>query len=202
MDAQDTRFNRILLVALVGLYLVSIGWFTYANWRVEAQHVLWMIVVNALILSIPLVLGYAAIYLLVTAYRRRKMAGQLTPRQAKIIFWAPRAAAIAITFFVSLFSLDVFGSGTLLEQFGAFLMHNIPTFAMILVLVFAWRRPVIGFVAFLAAGVFFLRFVILGGDLGNFLLFSGPMLLVAGLFYADWRWNQPAPPPAGPAGEA
>lgn len=200
MDAQDTRFNRILLGGLVLLYLVSIGWFTYVNWWVEAQHVLWMIVVNTLILSIPLVLGYAAIYLLVTAYRQRKRTGQLTPRQAKLIFWAPRAAAIAITFFVSLFSLDVFGSGSLLEQVGGFLIHNIPTFAMILLLVLAWRLPVIGFIAFLAAGVFFLRFVIFGGDLGNFLLFSGPMLLVAGLFYVDWRWNQTAPPPASPAG--
>jgi hypothetical protein len=28
----------------------------------------------------------------------------------------------------------------------------------------------------------------------HFLLFSGPLLLIAALFYADWRWNKPRPP--------
>lgn len=202
MDAQDNRFRRILLVVLAMLYLLSISWFIYSNWQVEPEHSLGNTLLQILLISIPLVLDCAAIYVLVTAWRQRKRSGQINPRQAKIVFWTPRIAAIVITFFVSLFSLDVFGSGTLLEQVGAFLMHNIPTFAMILFLVFAWRRPVIGFITFLVAGVFFLRFVIMGGDLAHLLLFSGPMLLVAGLFYADWRWKEPVPPPASPAAEA
>ena len=64
----------------------------------------------------------------------------------------------------------------------------------------AWRRPVIGFIAFLLAGLFFLRFLIFGFNLGNFLLFSGPLLLISALFYADWRWNKPQPQaPVNPA---
>jgi hypothetical protein len=49
----------------------------------------------------------------------------------------------------------------------------------------------VGFVAFLIAGLFFFRFVILGRDLGHFLLFSGPLLLISALFYIDWRWLKP-----------
>jgi hypothetical protein len=75
-------------------------------------------------------------------------------------------------------------------------VHNLPSIVLILLLVFAWRRPLVGFIAFLLAGLFFLRFVILGRELGHFLLFSGPLLLIAGLFYADWRWNRPRPPAA------
>jgi hypothetical protein len=192
MDAQISRFNRILIALMVILYAVSLGAFTYLNWSVEPEHVLWMHAVNALILSIPLVLFYGSIYVLVSAWHEHKQTGQISPRLTKIIHWAPRIAAILIIFFISLFSLDVFEmGGTPLELLGAFLMHSIPSIVMIVLLIFAWRRPVVGFIAFLLAGLFFLRFVILGADLGHFLLFSGPLLLVSALFYADWRWLKP-----------
>jgi hypothetical protein len=192
MAAQVSRFNRFLLILMIALYVISLAAFTYANWRVEPVHSFWNMLVNGLILSLPLVLFYGAIYVLASAWREHRQAGQISARLAKIIHWAPRIAAIVIIFFVGLFSLDVFGEGgTLLEQLGAFLMHSLPSIVMIIMLVFAWRRPVVGFVAFLLAGLGFLRFVIGGPNLGLFLLFSGPMLLICALFYADWRWRQP-----------
>jgi len=192
MAAPISRFNRILLILMAVLYLVSLGAFTYANWMADPEHVLWMIVVNALILSIPLVLFYGSIYVLVSAWREHRLTGQVSPRLAKVIHWAPRVAAILIIFFVSLFSLDVFEmQATPLELLGAFLLHSLPSIILIVLLVFAWRRPVVGFIAFLLAGLFFLRFVIPGGDLLHFLLFSGPLLLISGLFFADWRWRKP-----------
>jgi hypothetical protein len=36
--------------------------------------------------------------------------------------------------------------------------------------------------------------VIFDLSLGHFLLFSGPLLLTSGLFYADWRWHTPNNP--------
>jgi uncharacterized membrane protein YidH (DUF202 family) len=68
---------------------------------------------------------------------------------------------------------------------------------MLVLLVFAWKRPVVGFVAFLiAAAAFAIRFV--GGSfvsgsfvLPNLLLFVLPILLIASLFYADWQWLKP-----------
>lgn len=197
MAAPISHFNRILIILMVVLYLISLGAFTYLNWSVEPEHVLWMHAVNALILSIPLVLFYGSIYVLISAWREHKLTGQISPRLAKVIHWAPRVAAILIIFFVSLFSLDVFEmEGTPLELLGGFLIHSIPSIVMILMLVFAWRRPAVGFIAFLIAGGFFLRFVIFGGDLAHFLLFSGPLLLISALFYADWRWLKPPPPAA------
>jgi hypothetical protein len=202
MTAQTSRFNRLLLVLMIVLYVLSLVAFSYANWRVDPEHVLWMMVVNALILSIPLVLFYGGVYVLISAWREYAQNGVISTRQARIIHWAPRLAAILIIFFVSLFSLDVFEiEASPLELLGAFLMHSLPSIIMILMLVFAWRRPVVGFIAFLLAGLFFLRFVIFGADLGHFLLFSGPLLLISALFYVDWRWIKlPIPASLDPTG--
>lgn len=195
MAARGSWFNRFFMIMMVVLYLISLSIFTYANWMAEPEHVLWMHVINAIILSIPLVLFYGSIYVLISAWREHSLSGQIQPRSAKIIHWAPRIAAILIIFFVTLFSLDVFElEGTTLELLGAFLIHSLPSIIMILLLVFAWRRPMVGFIAFLLAGLFFLRFVIFGQDLLHFLLFSGPLLLISALFYADWRWLKHQPP--------
>lgn len=195
MTAQKSQFNQFLMILMVALYLIALGAFSYTNWKVDPEHKLWMFAVNAIILSIPLVLFFGSVYVLVSAWRERSLTGQINANLTKIIHWAPRIAAILIIFFVSLFSLDVFDmEATPLELLAGFLMHNLPSIAMIIVLVFAWRRPVVGFIAFLLVGVFFLRFVIFGPDLGHFLLFSGPLLLISALFYADWRWNKPQSP--------
>jgi hypothetical protein len=189
MTAKISRFNRLLMILMIALYVVTLGAFSYVNWKVEPEHVLWNSVVNALILSIPLVLFYGSIYVLISAWYDHRLTGQISPRLAKVIHWAPRIAAILIIFFVSLFSFDVFEmEASPLELLGAFVMHSLPSIFMLVVLFFAWRRPLVGVIAFLLAGLFFMRFVIFGGDLGHFLLFSGPLLLISALFYADWRW--------------
>jgi hypothetical protein len=196
MDTRNSRFNRVLLIVLVVLYAVTLAAFTYANWMVEPQHVLWVHAVSALILSIPLVLLYGGIYVLVVAWREHSALGQVSPRLAKVIHWAPRLAAILIIFFVSLFSLDVFEmDAPPLELLGGFLMHSIPSIVMLVLLIFAWKRPAVGFIAFLIAAVLFAVFFVRSiYALPNLLLFVIPILLVAFLFYADWKWMAPPPP--------
>lgn len=200
MDTQKHRSHRILLIVLVVLYVLTLAAFNFANWAAEPEFMQWwMPPVNTLILSIPLVLLYGSIYsiyVLVVAWRERKALGQVNPRLAKIIHWAPRIAAILIIFFISLFSLDVFEmDGSPLELLGGFLIHNIPSIGMLVLLIFVWKRPAVGFVAFLVAGsLFALFFVRDAGSLPNLLIFVFPILLIAGLFYADWQWLKPHPP--------
>ena len=197
MDTQKSQFNRILLIILAVLYVLTIAAFSYANWAADPAFTKWwMTLLNILILSIPLVLLYGSIYVLVIAWREHSTLGQVNPRLAKIIHWAPRLAAILIILFASLFSLDVFEmEASPLELLGGFLMHNIPSIGMLVLLIFAWKRPVVGFVAFLAAAaifaIFFVRDIY---ALPNLLLFVFPILLVAFLFYADWKWLKPQPP--------
>ena len=145
---------------------------------------------------------YGGIYVLVIAWREHATLGQVSAPLTKIIHWAPRVAAILIIFFISLFSLDVFEmKASPLELLVGFLMHNLPSIGLLVLLIFAWKRPVVGFVAFLVAAALFAVFIVRSiYALSNLLLFVIPILLVSCLFYADWKWLKPklsAPVDAG-----
>ena len=197
MHTQKSHFNRNLLIILVVLFVLTIAAFSYAIWAAESGNMQWrMMLLNLPIQAIPFVLLYGSIYVLVIGWREHSTFGQVSPRLAKIIHWAPRVAAILIIFFVTLFSFDVFAmEATPLELLGGFLMHNIPSIAMLVLLIFAWKRPVVGFVAFLVAGalfsIFFVRDI---NTLPSLLLIVLPILLIASLFYADWQWLKAQPP--------
>ena len=197
MDTTKTQFNRILLIILAVLYVLSVTAFVYANWAADPEfEQWWMTLLNILILSIPLVLLYGSIYVLVVAWREHSTVGQVNPGLSKIIHWAPRAASILIIFFISLFSLDVFDmEASPLELLGGFLIHNIPSIVMLGLLIFAWKRPAVGFVAFMVAGALFAIFFVRDFyALPNLILFVFPILLIAFLFYVDWKWLKPQPP--------
>lgn len=197
MDTQKSQFNRILLIILVVLYVLTLAALDYANWAADPEFMeWWKMLLNSVLLSIPLVLLYGSIYVLVVAWRERRDLGQVSPRLAKLIHWAPRMAAILIIFFISLFSLDVFGmEASPLELLGGFLIHNIPSIGMLALLIFAWKRSAVGFVAFSVAGSLFTFFFVRDAEsLPNLLIFVFPILLIAGLFYADWKWLRPQPP--------
>jgi uncharacterized membrane protein YidH (DUF202 family) len=197
MDSQKSQFNRNLLIILMVLFLLTIAAFSYANWAADPEFMQWWkALLNIPILAIPLALLYGSIYVLVIAWRKHSALEQISPRFAKIIRWAPRIATLLITFFVSLFSLDVLEmEAAPLERLGGFLIHNIPSIGMLVLLVFAWKRPAIGFVAFLAAAAAFAFFFVRGiFSLPNLFLFVLPILLIAFLFYADWQWLNPQPP--------
>ena len=194
MDNHNAQSNRTLAIVLIIMYLISISGFIYLQIQEDmAGRDIWMILVNALIVSIPLVLVFGAIYILITAWQEHKSTGQVNPRLAKIIRWAPRVASIMIIFFLTLFSLDVFdGSASWLEMLGGFIMHSLPSIVLILLLIFAWKRPLVGFWAFLIFGVLFgLRFVRDIYSITNMLFFVFPFLLISGLFYIDWKWLSP-----------
>jgi hypothetical protein len=197
MQPKKSHFSQVLLIILVVLYVLTVSAFVTAELTAsQGSSELWMVVINILLLSIPLVLLYGSVYVLVTAWREYTRLGQVSPRLAKVIHWAPRLAAILIIFFISLFSLDVFEmEASPLELLGGFLMHNIPSIGMLVLLVFAWKRPAVGFVAFLIAGTLFAIFFVRDIDaLPNLLIFVFPILLIACLFYADWKWLKPLPP--------
>jgi hypothetical protein len=190
MNANGTpTASRWLIVSLVILFLLSLAFFNIANFQSGMEP--WQIFANSFLLAIPLLLLFSSIGLFVTA-RRQHAQGVLSKRVNRLVYYTPRIAGIIIALFVGLFSLDVFGAGgSVWEMIGAFILHSLPSIFMGVLLILAWRRPVIGFAAFLLVGIFFLRFLI--GDplmgLGNLLLFAGPMLMIALLFWANWKWG-------------
>ena len=101
----------------------------------------------------------------------------------KILFWLPRILVILFALFLSIFALDIFGEGygfwgTIVGLF----MHLIPTFALIILLLIAWKWEIIGGILFILLGVFFTIFFDGYEELMQFLIVCFPVFLVGILF--------------------
>lgn len=111
----------------------------------------------------------------------------------KIVYWTPRVLAILFTLFIMMFSLDVFdGSSPLADQLIGFFMHNLPAYGIILVIVFSWKKDIIGMIGFalIAIGLFMMVMGSnqLSGSAVNPAVFiiSGPALLISLLYGFSW----------------
>jgi hypothetical protein len=100
----------------------------------------------------------------------------------KITYWLPRVLAILFALFIVLFSFDVFSADASISQKAVgFLMHNVPTIAILLLLAFSWKYEKWGGLLFVALGGFFFT-VFHTYQLINFLLISFPPMLIGFLF--------------------
>lgn len=102
---------------------------------------------------------------------------------ARIFYWIPRILTIMAILFMMMFSIDVFdGNEPLSKQLIGFMIHNIPVWILIAVLVVAWKWEIVGGALFilssLAGSLFF------GGFQGNpgSLVVMAPFLLIGILF--------------------
>jgi hypothetical protein len=68
------------------------------------------------------------------------------------LFWTPRILGIIAFLFIELFSLDVFGQGSVLSQILAFLIHSLPAFILLAILIVAWKWETIGGILYIIAG--------------------------------------------------
>ncbi len=99
----------------------------------------------------------------------------------KLWFWLPRILAILFIIFISLFALDVFTEGySFWQTIGAFLIHLMPSFILIILTLISWRRPITGGLLFLILAIVCLSMII-RKSLG-YLILSGPSFLIAILF--------------------
>jgi len=75
---------------------------------------------------------------------------------AKILQWTPRILCILAILFISLFAFDSFSAErTIWQNIGAFLMHLIPSFVLLAILIAAWRWENIGGIILIIVGVIF-----------------------------------------------
>ena len=72
----------------------------------------------------------------------------------KTWYWLPRILCMFAIAFVSLFALDAFSSElSFWQQIGAFLMHLIPSFILLALLILAWKKELIGGIIFMLIGL-------------------------------------------------
>lgn len=109
-----------------------------------------------------------------------------------ILHWTPRILCILAILFISLFALDSFGPGQPLgQQILAFLIHLIPSFVLLALLILAWYREYLGGWIFLLIGLGFSPIIFLHNfrmnhsewmSLGIVLMITFPFVLVGILF--------------------
>jgi len=71
----------------------------------------------------------------------------------KLLPTIPRILSIIAIAFVSLFALDSFDHGSLIEKIQAFLIHLIPSFILMIILAIAWRKELIGGIVYILIGI-------------------------------------------------
>jgi len=104
-----------------------------------------------------------------------------------ILFWAPRVICILFTLFLAIFALDVFGEGYgFWKTILALLMHLIPNFIMIIILVLAWHWEWIGAALFTSLGVFYIYTTWGRFPLSVYFTIAGPLFLLGALFLLNW----------------
>ncbi|MFH1160184.1 MAG: hypothetical protein V1733_04465 [bacterium] len=110
----------------------------------------------------------------------------------KIVHWAPRILCILAILFISMFALDSFDPKlTLGQQILGFLIHLIPTYILIAILVISWKWELAGGIIFIAIGVILSPFIYTHNydmnhsvwtSLGIVGMLNVPFILVGGLF--------------------
>lgn len=113
----------------------------------------------------------------------------------RFVYWTPRILSILFILFLAMFSLDVFSMelgfwGTML----GLLMHNIPAFVLLAVLLIAWKHEIVGGVIFNLAGIFYVAMTLteaLRDPSKWYVLFwnvtiAGPAFLIGVLFVINW----------------
>jgi len=113
----------------------------------------------------------------------------------RFVYWTPRILSIIFILFLAMFSLDVFDMklsfwGTIL----GLLMHNIPVFILLIVLLISWKYEIVGGITFILAGTLYVVRMLMtmmknpfhGYMLSYSLIIAGPAFLIGILFIINW----------------
>jgi len=101
-------------------------------------------------------------------------------------FWLPRDLAILFTILISLFAFDVFeGNTPFNEKMLAFLIHLVPAFILVILLLIAWKRPLPGGILFILAG---LSYFLIASEQhwSTYLIMAGIPSVIGFMFILDY----------------
>jgi len=105
---------------------------------------------------------------------------------AKIIHWLPRILSIALVLFLSLFALDVFSENSGWQALLGFLIHLLPSFVLLAVVLISWKYELVGAIAFLGSAAFYVFMVGFDRPWSWYAGISGPAAIVGILFLLSW----------------
>jgi len=112
----------------------------------------------------------------------------MNPLVRRCLYWTPRVPTVLFALFISLFALDVFAEGAgFWKTTLALLIHLIPTFIIIAILVLSWKREWIGGILFIALGIVYVVFTWGRFPWSTYLAIAGPLVLTGVLFLIGWQ---------------
>ena len=110
----------------------------------------------------------------------------------KIAHWVPRILCILAILFISMFALDSFSpERTFMQNFGALLIHLLPSFVLIALLIVAWKWELIGGIIFTVIGIAASPFIYnlnfqrnhsVGASISSVLIVTLPFIVIGILF--------------------
>ncbi len=99
------------------------------------------------------------------------------------LMWIPRIITTIFILFLSLLALDAFSDETSFsQQFLGFIIHLIPSFVLIIILVLSWKHPIGSGVAFIFIAIVFTLFFDTYENIFSFLTISLGPATIGGLF--------------------
>lgn len=111
----------------------------------------------------------------------------------KILLWTPRILLIAFALFLVTFSFDVFKEGkSAIEIASGFMLHNLPTVLLGLIVFAAWRREWIGALGCLVLAVAYGAWSWGRFPLPVYFIVTGPLFLIAALYTVNWQFRKRA----------
>ena len=126
----------------------------------------------------------------------------MKPKVRSFIHWTPRILCILAILFISIFALDAFDSDLpVTEQLLNFLIHMIPSFVLIGILILSWKWELIGGAIFVLIGLIMSPLVYqhnynMNGSvimsLGIIAIITVPFIIVGVLFLMDYRIKKKA----------
>ncbi len=112
-------------------------------------------------------------------------------KYANVLRWTARIISLVFAVFISIFASDVFSEEySFRGKVVALLMHLVPTFFVILILMLAWRREWIGGIAYTIPGILYIVFAWGKFDWSAYAVISGPLFLLGILFFMSWHLNK------------
>lgn len=115
----------------------------------------------------------------------------------KALYWAPRILSILFICFLTLFSLDIFQPGMSAGEIVAGLFfHNIPSIVLLILLVVAWKKEIVGAISYFCVGLLYVVFLIYSAATSGLpwhlvlswgMLIAGPAFIIGVLFLFNWK---------------
>ena len=109
----------------------------------------------------------------------------------KILLWIPRLLLIVFALFLVIFSFDVFEGGKSASEIAiAFVIHNVPSMMLGLVVFAAWRREWIGTLVCSVLAVAYIVWSWGRFPLSVYFIIAGSLVLIAVLYAVNWQFRR------------